>query len=123
MSTTTTHVCSGCSTWNTISKQSIKEIDARDEKGKQYHLLAYKCKACGMLNIVQIDDEETLMILSRVRSRASRMAEKMKNGKKIIKSEIRQAEILDRRLDKKRKELQDNVKMEFLLDENNEKIL
>lgn len=110
----TTHTCQSCGTANIVDVKNIQEVSARDDRGINYRLLAYKCQSCGELNIVQIDDEESLLLLRRVTAESAKMGKKLKEGKKILKSEVEKSKKLNKRLDKKRKMLKENVEVEKL---------
>ena len=120
MAVETNHSCGKCGAWNLVNKAVLTIVEATDDKGKKYRLMAYYCKECGELNIVQVDDENTLHILDRVTREAVGMYRKIKEKKKITNVEVNKSKVLNKRLDRERKKLSKKIKDVQLRDKNNQ---
>lgn len=105
----TNHVCGKCHTWNNLDNNNLKEVNARDGEGKSYRLLCYNCNECGGLNIVQVDDDETLLISARLRRELIKSFDKSRKGLQVTAKESKKKQSLNDRLDKKRKKINEQI--------------
>lgn len=87
---TTKSKCKGCGSIHTLNSNIIQSSWATIQDGRSIRILYYDCPECGLRNVVQVDDEQTLELLSGlekllVKVRKTQPTRNKKKGKKKYK--------------------------------------
>lgn len=61
---TTKSKCKGCGSIHTLNSNIIQSSWATVQDGQSIRVLYYDCPKCGLRNVVQVDNEQTLELLS-----------------------------------------------------------
>lgn len=87
---TTKSKCKGCGSIHTLHSNIIQSSWATVQDERSIRVLYYDCPKCGLRNVVQVDDEQTLELLSGlekllVKTRKTKPTQNKNKGKKKYK--------------------------------------
>lgn len=87
---TTKSKCKGCGSIHTLNSNIIQSSWATVQDGQSIRVLYYDCPKCGLRNVVQVDNEQTLELLSGlekllVKARKTKPTQNKNKGKKKYK--------------------------------------
>ena len=111
-------ICNKCGCINKLDSEITKHKDCWTEDGDYIRLTYYKCKQCGEVIALQLDNQETINILGEYKKLFKDALMKRIKKQTVGKKVQRKSEKLTKQLRSKRAILQDICNGKKLLDEN-----
>ena len=113
-------ICERCGEVNTIDSSNLIRQDAYSEDGEYFKVMYCKCKRCKEINVVQIDNMETLELFRKLKALIIKVAKKQMKKEMVSPKEVKKKDKLTKELREKRKDIEELMQGRKLLDENGE---
>lgn len=116
-------ICVKCGKPNTLTSETLKEMEVWTEEDKQYKLTYYQCTECHEKVIVQVDNKKTMEELKQLKLLIVDTAKKKMEGKTISPKRVKKKDKLFKSLTKERPILMQELNGKKILDSNKNIIL
>lgn len=113
-------ICARCGEVNNIDSSNLVRQDVCSEDGEYFKVMYCKCKRCKEINVVQIDNMETLELFRKLKALIIKVARKQMKRETVSPKEVKKKDKLTKELREKRKEIEDLMQGRKLFDENRE---
>lgn len=116
-------VCLKCGELNKIDSSNLVRKDAYDESGIYYKIMYFRCERCKEINVVQVDNMDTINMFRELKSLIIKVIKKKQKGQTVSPKDIRKKDKLQKELTAKRNILNEEVSGLKLFDENKKVIM
>lgn len=111
-------VCNKCGEVNSLDSKSLLKKDVYDEDKKHHVILYFECVRCKEVEVVQIDDNESIQTFKEIKALFIKAMRKRLKKETVSPREVKKKDRLTKKLNEKRKLLNDVSKGKTLYDEN-----
>ena len=111
-------VCNKCGEVNSLDSKSLLKKDVHDEDKKRYVILYFECVRCKDVEVVQIDDNESIQMFNEFKALFIKTMRKRLKNETVSPREVKKKDKLTKRLNEKRKLLNEVSKGKTFYDEN-----
>lgn len=111
-------VCNKCGEVNSLDSKSLLKKDVYDEDKKHHVILYFECVRCKEVEVVQIDDNESIQTFKEIKALFIKAMRKRLKKEIVSPREVKKKDRLTKKLNEKRKLLNDVSKGKTFYDEN-----
>lgn len=111
-------VCNKCGEVNSLDSKSLLKKDVYDEDKKHHVILYFECVRCKEVEVVQIDDNESIQTFKEIKALFIKAMRKRLKKETVSPKEVKKKDRLTKRLNEKRKLLNEVSKGKTFYDEN-----
>lgn len=111
-------VCNKCGEVNSLDSKSLLKKDVYDEDKKHYVILYFQCVRCKETEVVQIDDNESIQTFKEIKALFIKAMRKRLKKETVSPREVKKKDRLTKKLNEKRKLLNEVSKGKTFYDEN-----
>lgn len=111
-------VCNKCGEVNSLDSKSLLKKDVYDEDKKHHVILYFECVRCKEVEVVQIDDNESIQTFKEIKALFIKAMRKRLKKETVSPREVKKKDRLTKKLNEKRKLLNDVSKGKTFYDEN-----
>lgn len=111
-------VCNKCGEVNSLDSKSLLKKDVYDEDKKHYAILYFECVRCKEVEVVQIDDNESIQAFKELKALFIKAMRKRLKNETVSPREVKKKDRLIKKLNEKRKLLNELSKGKTFYDEN-----
>lgn len=111
-------VCNKCGEVNSLDSKSLLKKDVYDEDKKCYVILYFECVRCKDVEVVQIDDNESIQAFNEFKALFIKAMRKRLKNETVSPREVKKKDKLTKKLNEKRKLLNEVSKGKTFYDEN-----
>lgn len=111
-------VCNKCGEVNSLDSKSLLKKDVYDEDKKHYTILYFQCVRCKETEVVQIDDNESIQTFKEIKALFIKAMRKRLKKETVSPREVKKKDRLIKKLNEKRKLLNEVSKGKTFYDEN-----
>ena len=111
-------VCNKCGEVNSLDSKSLLKKDVYDEDKKHYVILYFECVRCKEIEVVQIDDNESIQTFKDIKALFIKAMRKRLKKEAVSPREVKKKDRLIKKLNEKRKSLNEVSKGKTFYDEN-----
>lgn len=111
-------VCNKCGEVNSLDSKSLLKKDVYDEDKKHYTILYFQCVRCKETEVVQIDDNESIQTFKEIKALFIKAMRKRLKKETVSPREVKKKDRLIKKLNEKRKLLNEVLKGKTFYDEN-----
>nr|DAZ68778.1 MAG TPA: putative HTH-type transcriptional regulator [Caudoviricetes sp.] len=111
-------VCNKCGEVNSLDSKSLLKKDVYDEDKKHHIILYFECVRCKEVEVVQIDDNESIQTFKEIKALFIKAMRKRLKKETVSPREVKKKDRLTKKLNEKRKLLNDVSKGKTFYDEN-----
>lgn len=111
-------VCNKCGEVNSLDSKSLLKKDVYDEDKKHHVILYFECVRCKEVEVVQIDDNESIQTFKEIKALFIKAMRKRLKKETVSTREVKKKDRLTKKLNEKRKLLNDVSKGKTFYDEN-----
>lgn len=111
-------VCNKCGEVNSLDSKSLLKKDVYDEDKKHHVILYFECVRCKEVEVVQIDDNESIQTFKEIKALFVKAMRKRLKKETVSPREVKKKDRLTKKLNEKRKLLNDVSKGKTFYDEN-----
>jgi phage FluMu protein Com len=111
-------VCNKCGEVNSLDSKSLLKKDVYDEDNKHHVILYFECVRCKEVEVVQIDDNESIQTFKEIKALFIKAMRKRLKKETVSPREVKKKDRLTKKLNEKRKLLNEVSKGKTFYDEN-----
>lgn len=111
-------VCNKCGEVNGLDSKSLLKKDVYDEDKKHHVILYFECVRCKEVEVVQIDDNESIQTFKEIKALFIKAMRKRLKKETVSPREVKKKDRLIKKLNEKRKLLNEVSKGKTFYDEN-----
>lgn len=111
-------VCNKCGEVNSLDSKSLLKKDVYDEDKKHHVILYFECVRCKEVEVVQIDDNESIQMFKEIKALFIKAMRKRLKKETVSPREVKKKDRLTKKLNEKRKLLNEVSKGKTFYDEN-----
>ena len=111
-------VCNKCGEVNSLDSKSLLKKDVYDEDKKHYVILYFECVRCKEVEVVQIDDNESIQTFKEIKALFIKAMRKRLKKETVSPREVKKKDRLIKKLNEKRKLLNEVSNGKTFYDEN-----
>lgn len=111
-------VCNKCGEVNSLDSKSLLKKDVYDEDKKHHVILYFECVRCKEVEVVQIDDNESIQTFKEIKALFIKAMRKRLKKETVSPREVKKKDRLTKKLNEKRKLLNEVSKGKTFYDEN-----
>jgi phage FluMu protein Com len=111
-------VCNKCGEVNSLDSKSLLKKDVYDEDKKHHVILYFECVRCKEVEVVQIDDNESIQTFKEIKALFIKAMRKRLKKETVSPREVKKKDRLTKKLNEKRKLLNETSKGKTFYDEN-----
>lgn len=111
-------VCNRCGEVNSLDSKSLLKKDVYDEDKKHHVILYFECVRCKEIEVVQIDDNESIQTFKEIKALFIKAMRKRLKKETVSPREVKKKDRLIKKLNEKRKLLNEVSKGKTFYDEN-----
>nr|DAP00912.1 MAG TPA: putative HTH-type transcriptional regulator [Caudoviricetes sp.] len=111
-------VCNKCGEVNSLDSKSLLKKDVYDEDKKHHVILYFECVRCKEVEVVQIDDNESIQTFKEIKALFVKAMRKRLKKETVSPREVKKKDRLTKKLNEKRKLLNEVSKGKTFYDEN-----
>lgn len=111
-------VCNKCGEVNSLDSKSLLKKDVYDEDKKHHVILYFECVRCKEVEVVQIDDNESIQMFKEIKALFIKAMRKRLKKETVSPREVKKKDRLTKQLNEKRKLLNEVSKGKTFYDEN-----
>lgn len=111
-------VCNKCGEVNSLDSKSLLKKDVYDEDKKHHVILYFECVRCKEVEVVQIDDNESIQTFKEIKALFIKAMRKRLKKETVSPREVKKKDRLTKQLNEKRKLLNEVSKGKTFYDEN-----
>ena len=111
-------VCNKCGEVNSLDSKSLLKKDVYDEDKKHHVILYFECVRCKEVEVVQIDDNESIQTFKEIKALFVKAMRKRLKKETVSPREVKKKDRLTKKLNEKRKLLNETSKGKTFYDEN-----
>lgn len=111
-------VCNKCGEVNSLDSKSLLKKDVYDEDKKHHVILYFECVRCKEVEVVQIDDNESIQTFKEIKALFIKAMRKRLKKETVSPREVKKKDRLIKKLNEKRKLLNEVSKGKTFYDEN-----
>lgn len=111
-------VCNKCGEVNSLDSKSLLKKDVYDEDKKHHVILYFECVRCKEVEVVQIDDNESIQMFKEIKALFIKAMRKRLKKETVSHREVKKKDRLTKQLNEKRKLLNEVSKGKTFYDEN-----
>jgi len=111
-------VCNKCGEVNSLDSKSLLKKDVYDEDKKHHVILYFECVRCKEVEVVQIDDNESIQTFKEIKALFVKAIRKRLKKETVSPREVKKKDRLTKKLNEKRKLLNEVSKGKTFYDEN-----
>lgn len=111
-------VCNKCGEVNSLDSKSLLKKDVYDEDKKHHVILYFECVRCKEVEVVQIDDNESIQTFKEIKALFIKAMRKRLKKETVSPREAKKKDRLTKKLNEKRKLLNEVSKGKTFYDEN-----
>jgi hypothetical protein len=111
-------VCNKCGEVNSLDSKSLLKKDVYDEDKKHHVILYFQCVRCKEIEVIQIDDNESIQTFKEIKALFIKAMRKRLKKETVSPREVRKKDRLTKKLNEKRKLLNEVSKGKTFYDEN-----
>ena len=111
-------VCNKCGEVNNLDSKSLLKKDVYDEDKKHYTILYFQCVRCKEIEVVQIDDNESIQTFKEIKALFIKAMRKRLKKETVSPREVKKKDRLVKKLNEKRNLLNEVSKGKTFYDEN-----
>lgn len=111
-------VCNRCGEVNSLDSKSLLKKDVYDEDKKHHVILYFECVRCKEVEVVQIDDNESIQTFKEIKALFIKAMRKRLKKETVSPREVKKKDRLIKKLNEKRKLLNEVSKGKTFYDEN-----
>lgn len=111
-------VCNKCGEVNSLDSKALLKKDVYDEDKKHHVILYFECVRCKEVEVVQIDDNESIQTFKEIKALFVKAMRKRLKKETVSPREVKKKDRLTKKLNEKRKLLNEVSKGKTFYDEN-----
>ena len=111
-------VCNKCGEVNSLDSKSLLKKDVYDKDKKHHVILYFECVRCKEVEVVQIDDNESIQTFKEIKALFVKAMRKRLKKETVSPREVKKKDRLTKKLNEKRKLLNEVSKGKTFYDEN-----
>lgn len=111
-------VCNKCGEVNSLDSKSLLKKDVYDEDKKHHVILYFECVRCKEVEVVQIDDNESIQTFKEIKALFVKAMRKRLKKETVSPREVKKKDRLTKKLNEKRELLNEVSKGKTFYDEN-----
>ena len=119
---TVQRACNKCRELNRFDNKTVKRKDVYGEDNTYYRVIYFKCQNCKEINVVQIDNIETLNVWHDLKDLMLKTMKKRLEHQTVSPKAVKKKDKLNKRLNKMRQKLKETAGIDLYVDKNTKEI-